>query len=209
MALSRTEAYNKAIEDLKNAQPNYDELAKLWTKLVVDRMTAFYTNQYAIVGLLPTQINGMVTLDSPAYRAKFSDEEFRIQLDQLHAQSIGASVKQLEFERDNPTEAGTAKPENPDEAAGEDMIGDALVEALATWVINRISDNVMAAQYESGDGAKILRGTLGISVKDIEKYGILGGDNSYLRKIIPTWSDGGGLLGGENSFFRHNLGLSW
>jgi hypothetical protein len=48
--------------------------------------------------------------------------------------------------------------------------------------------NVNAAQHESGEIAKVIRATTGISITDIQKYG---------------------LLGGENSFFRKNLGLKW
>jgi hypothetical protein len=42
--------------------------------------------------------------------------------------------------------------------------------------------NIKATGRESGELAKVLRGTIGISVRDIEKYGIFGGPNSILRK---------------------------
>lgn len=45
-----------------------------------------------------------------------------------------------------------------------------------------VDGNIKAAGRESGELAKVLRGTIGISVRDIEKYGILGGPNSILRK---------------------------
>jgi hypothetical protein len=48
--------------------------------------------------------------------------------------------------------------------------------------------NIRAASQESGEIAKVIRATTGISIMDIQKYG---------------------LLGGENSFFRKNLGLKW
>jgi len=47
-----------------------------------------------------------------------------------------------------------------------------------------IGSNWEAAQNEKGDIAKAYRATTGISLTDIEKYGIEGGDNSELRKIV-------------------------
>jgi hypothetical protein len=45
-----------------------------------------------------------------------------------------------------------------------------------------IDGNVKGAERESGEIAKVLRATIGISIRDIERYGIVGGPNSVLRK---------------------------
>jgi hypothetical protein len=45
-----------------------------------------------------------------------------------------------------------------------------------------VDGNVKGSGRESGELAKVLRATIGISVRDIEKYGILGGPNSVMRK---------------------------
>jgi hypothetical protein len=45
-----------------------------------------------------------------------------------------------------------------------------------------VDGNIKAAARESGELAKVLRATTGISVRDIEKYGIFGGPNSVFRK---------------------------
>ena len=45
-----------------------------------------------------------------------------------------------------------------------------------------VDGNIKAAAGESGELAKVLRGTTGISIRDIEKYGIFGGPNSVFRK---------------------------
>jgi hypothetical protein len=47
---------------------------------------------------------------------------------------------------------------------------------------NIIVGNIKAAGRESGELAKALRGTSGISIRDIERYGIFGGPNSIFRK---------------------------
>ena len=44
--------------------------------------------------------------------------------------------------------------------------------------------NVKASYRESGEIAKVLRATTGISFRDIEEHGILGGRNSVLRKPL-------------------------
>lgn len=45
-----------------------------------------------------------------------------------------------------------------------------------------IEGNVKASVHESGELAKVLRATSGISIRDIERYGIFGGPNSIFRK---------------------------
>ena len=42
--------------------------------------------------------------------------------------------------------------------------------------------NIKASMGESGELAKVLRGVSGISIRDIEKYGVFGGPNSVMRK---------------------------
>jgi hypothetical protein len=45
-----------------------------------------------------------------------------------------------------------------------------------------VDGNIKAASGESGALAKVLRGTTGVSVRDIDRYGIFGGPNSIFRK---------------------------
>lgn len=47
-----------------------------------------------------------------------------------------------------------------------------------------VDGNVKGAERESGELAKVLRGATGISVRDIEKYGLFGGPNSVFRKPL-------------------------
>jgi hypothetical protein len=46
--------------------------------------------------------------------------------------------------------------------------------------------NVKASERESGDINKAIRATLGVSVKDINQYGLLGGPNSEMRKLFKA-----------------------
>jgi hypothetical protein len=45
-----------------------------------------------------------------------------------------------------------------------------------------VDGNIKAASGESGELDKVLRATTGISVRDINRYGIFGGPNSVFRK---------------------------
>jgi hypothetical protein len=47
-----------------------------------------------------------------------------------------------------------------------------------------LGNNWDSAQSEKGDVAKYFRATSGISLSDVKKYGIRGGDNSELRKLV-------------------------
>lgn len=62
-----------------------------------------------------------------------------------------------------------------------------------------IDRNSQAAKNENGDIAGFIRLTSGISLTDIGKQGILGGDNSELRKLANS------VAGGENSELRKAL----
>lgn len=45
-----------------------------------------------------------------------------------------------------------------------------------------VDGNIRGAAWESGELAKVLRGALGISIRDIERYGLFGGSSSVFRK---------------------------
>ena len=143
----------------------------------------------------------MVAVDIHEQRISFTPEKFKELLDGIHNGSVEAGVQQLQFERDNP--------ENQAQPTTSDVLNrffSQLFDTLGHWLEDRFKSNFDGAINEPGVGAKLLRGGLGISWEDIKARGLLGGDNSYLRKIVPTWHDNGGLFGGENSFFRKPFG---
>ncbi|MBI2740785.1 MAG: hypothetical protein HYX38_30150 [Rhodospirillales bacterium] len=86
-----------------------------------------------------------------------------------------------------------------------------------------IGGNLEAGKSEKNIVTQVFRGVTGISAKDIAKHGILGGENSELRKLANTAAGGEnsevrkglrfmdpgnpkGILGGPNSFFRKPFG---
>lgn len=48
--------------------------------------------------------------------------------------------------------------------------------------LNIVDGNIKGTHRESGEVAKVLRAVTGISVRDIDRYGIFGGPNSIFRK---------------------------
>lgn len=203
---TRVESYNEAIATVKAAQPDTEKLKVLWKSVTEDRFATAVATRYPDVGLTPEQVKKIVDKEVAAFRESLTEEQFNTHLQELHQQSVVAAVKQLEFERDNPDKENQQAPE---EQSAENQIGSTIgtyAIAAAAWFVNRIANNFNGAGNESGDGAKALKALTGISIDDIAKHGILGGENSYLRKIIPTWSDGGGIFGGENSFFNKPFG---
>ncbi|MFZ1701240.1 MAG: hypothetical protein WBO10_14855 [Pyrinomonadaceae bacterium] len=212
-----TDDYDAMIHDYRTSQPDYLKLESLWTQAVDDRMRKFFRENYNDAAFSDEQLDVLVSVDRSSYRRAFDEEAFRVQLHSLHEASINTAVKQLEFERDNPDQADNAAVSNSPTISTEneepnDDVGDVIedfLETLVVWIVDRVGENFQGASRESGEMAKVVRTLVGISVADIEKYGILGGENSYLRKILPSWDNGERLLGGENSFFRKNLGLTW
>lgn len=196
------QSINEAIEKIKSTKPNYTELAIIWTKINAETFQAAYKEIYGDSCPPPESLAKMIAIDIANRRASLSDEQYQQELDNIHNGTVQASVAQLEHERDNPD-----KQDQP--PSNNDVLNDffsGVANTVGHWVVDRFKSNFDGADKESGFGAKILRGGVGISWEDIKARGLLGGDNSYLRKIIPTWSDGGGLFGGENSFFRKPFG---
>lgn len=174
-------SYDEAIAKLKSAEPNYEELSKLWIQIVTDKVLTNVKKQYETVGLSEEQLNQITGIEVTNFRKRFTDEEFKAQLTELHNQVIAASIQELEFKRDHPDQTyDPATYENPNKEKKVDI-----VDLLAHWLVDRFNDNFKAAENESGDAAKVLRATLGISFEDIKKHGLLGGENSFLRKIVP------------------------
>jgi len=58
--------------------------------------------------------------------------------------------------------------------------------ALIAEAIKIMKRNVEASKRESGEIDKLVRAMSGISVKDIEKYGLCGGPNSEVRKLFGS-----------------------
>jgi hypothetical protein len=60
--------------------------------------------------------------------------------------------------------------------------------ALADQGVNPLNTlqltNANATEQESGRIAKVIRATTGISISDIQSHGLLGGENSFLRKNL-------------------------
>ena len=68
---------------------------------------------------------------------------------------------------------------------GEDAFGpNGEVMKILAAPIEIIDGNIKGAERESGEIDKLLRATLGISLKDIERYGLFGGPNSIFRKPL-------------------------
>jgi len=64
--------------------------------------------------------------------------------------------------------------------------GDQVLRAgmtVAVSPVNILIGNLKAGEDESGFGAKVLRGTLGISANDMVKHGLLGGPNSEAKAL--------------------------
>lgn len=207
--MDETGMYNKAITNLSTARRSIKGALELWNAAVADRIRKQIKIKYMELEIDDHEVEMMVEVEKKIFRAGLDDVKFIDHLDSLHEDSVRVAIQQLEYERDNPVNADM--PAKSDKAE-EEPVGKFFGE-LFTFVTRSLyfslEENSLAATRERGDIDKVIRATLGISVLDLEASGILGGEKSYLRTIIPTWSDGAGLLGGENSFFRKNLGISW
>jgi hypothetical protein len=81
---------------------------------------------------------------------------------------------------------GTARAQQPaptGPTTGSDSADSAIEAALIAAAVKIMQENVKASGRESGEIDKLIRALSGISVKDINQYGICGGPNSEARKI--------------------------
>jgi hypothetical protein len=193
---------NNAIAEVKAAVPDYAALALIWIQFNAEAFESAYKQRYGVACPPPAVLAPMIALDIEGRRKSLTDEEYKTELGNIHNGAVNGSVAQLEHERDNPDDQHKPSPI-------QEMVSgwlNAVLQAISYYLHDRFKSNFEGVGNESGFGAKILRGGTGISFEDIKARGLLGGDNSYLRKIIPTWSDGGGVFGGSNSFFRKPFG---
>ncbi len=89
-----------------------------------------------------------------------------------------------------------------DEGCSPDVLSQVLRGTIGRAILtyNRNKD---AAENEKGDIAYEVRRWTGISLTDIAKYGLRGGENSELSKLGKAWTAGLDSIGiGENHFLR-------
>jgi hypothetical protein len=72
--------------------------------------------------------------------------------------------------------AYAAEPQEPSST------GSAIQSVPVAFIVERVHANAQSAGRERGELAKVLGTLTGISVRDIEKYGLFGGPNSIFRK---------------------------
>lgn len=124
------------------------------------------------------------------------------------------------FKAQTEDEYGNAK-KDLDGSCKSDVGNQVLRVALAP--IGWIGGNFEAAKDEHNLVTQVFKAVSGISPKDIAKHGILGGENSELRKLANSIAGGensevrkalrfmdpsntNGIFGGDNSFFRKPFG---
>ena len=76
-----------------------------------------------------------------------------------------------------------ASSQNQDAAPDEQSLIEAILIAEAVKIMER---NVEASGRESGEIDKLIRALSGVSIKDINKYGLCGGPNSEVRKLFGS-----------------------
>ncbi len=84
------------------------------------------------------------------------------------------------------------------ERAKRELYGECALELLDQRIgaqltvtsLDIIAGNFEAAASERGDLSKLVRATTGISVSDIQRYGMLGGRNSEFRRLFSSLLDG-------------------
>ena len=98
-----------------------------------------------------------------------------------------------------------SKKEELDEACSSDVVSQVFRGTLGR-VIMIGQANFDAAKNEDGDIAAAVRAITGISITDIFKYGLSGGENSEINKLKRTWIDALDNAGvGKNHFVRETL----
>ncbi len=182
----RIAAYNEAIADAEAAQPDYPKLEDLWGSVTKERFQDVLESRYQAAKLTDVQLQAMVDSEVTAFRASLAPEAFRAQLDDLFKSTKAAAIKQLMYERDHPDTGDQPAPEEGDEdkPAGDQILSTIGTYALAVaaWLGSNAVSNWKSAGKESGVGAQVVRGALGISVRDIKKHGVFGGKRSFFRR---------------------------
>ena len=168
--------------------------------------------EFAAVKLSDEQVGSMADIAVKKHRDGMSPEAFDAELQKFWEGCKQARIAEIENGSGAPSAPVAST--DPDEDSGSFNAGALpLLPIIAVaWGFDRLSANVNGMACEPGAVAKVIRGTTGVSIKDIEAYGLQGGENSFARVLVkaaPVPFANGTLLGGENSVFRKNLGIKW
>ena len=204
---ARQSFYNSKIQALEATQIPPTELEALWIDLMSTAVRPAIALKYKEIPFSEDQLDQMAVIELELFYKNLEPAKKQSQLLALRDSLVGSAIAQLQHERDNADKEGQAA--DASDKCYQDGYAGKPWQLLLDWMICRIGSNFAGAPNENDPVSVAIYAITGISIKDIGTGGILGGDNSFLRKIVPTWSDGSGFLGGENSFFRKNLGLPW
>ncbi|GGZ75669.1 hypothetical protein [Paraglaciecola chathamensis] len=102
---------------------------------------------------------------------------------------LGATRVQLERQKDELY--GQCRPDVASQLvrASTKILNDSINIAKRSPVLRTIHNNLRGSERESGLGAKVIRGTSGISVRDIKEHGPGGGPNSEVNKAGRAIAD--------------------
>lgn len=194
------------------APAGYDraDAEKIWVNVTRGKYRDFCKKKYAIVKFDQKQLEDFVDIEIKEYRESLSDQEYENAL-------INAWTKAYEKEKEKAPQPSPGPESRPQPPPPEGEGGDSGVSPeVVVWAVGRVMSNFEGAARESGIIAQGIRAGYGVSLRDIEEYGLGGGENSVVRQIeraatpaLKIEMTGGRVLGGENSFFRKNLGLPW
>jgi hypothetical protein len=150
--------------------------------------------------------------------ASVAPEELNDIIDQNYRELAKQEIAEIRAK--NETDFESAK-SDLDASCKRDVGSQVLRVTLAP--LGWIDGNFKAAKDEHNVVTQVFHAVTGISAKDIAKYGLLGGENSELRKLANAVAGGensevrktlrffdpgntGGIFGGANSFFRKPFG---
>ena len=72
---------------------------------------------------------------------------------------------------------------NPDSEIDMSTI---ITTVILNEILNNVDENLNAASSENNIFDKFIRGSTGVSIKDIKEYGLCGGSNSEFRKLFGS-----------------------
>lgn len=88
--------YQEKIDELRAMLPNYEEIGVVWLKLISESYRKSLEIIYKDVLLSNEQMQNLVEIRTTKYKNSLTQEEYNIQLNELHTKSVETVIVELE-----------------------------------------------------------------------------------------------------------------
>lgn len=173
--LNAFESEKKRLDEMPIPQENY---RKIWNQVAYQSAKKQIIERYSSITFTEEQLEQMSQKEVHNYIKTIGEDGVNTEMDTIFKEHKNQSLSDLENDKVmSEIELKKQKKEL------DDSCGTGEVERVFRIVISGIDSRIKSMGSEKNFDAKVFKFTTGISLADIDQYGLLGGPNSEARKV--------------------------